>query len=96
MTIAEAAKIICPEGSWLCHGDTYEGLKQAEPVNPDIEIPTRQAINALLNGLEHQAKRRREYPPLEDQLDAIWKGGQAAEDMRAIVMAVKAKYPVNQ
>lgn len=38
-------------------------------------------------------KRRKDYPSLEDQLDAIWKGGEAMEEMRRKFMAVKAKYP---
>jgi hypothetical protein len=38
-------------------------------------------------------KRGKEYPKLEDQLDAIWKGGEAMEEMRRRVMAVKEKYP---
>lgn len=42
--------------------------------------------------------RRAEYPPLGDQLDAIWKlvqppTGSEAEAMKARIMAVKAKYP---
>jgi len=37
--------------------------------------------------------RAAEYPPIGDQLDALWKGGSAAEEMLATVMAVKAKYP---
>lgn len=40
------------------------------------------------------AKRRKdEYPNLGDQLDAIWKGGDAAETMRQKVLAVKEKFP---
>ncbi len=40
------------------------------------------------------AKRRKDaYPPIGDQLDALWKGGEAAESMREQVMAVKTKYP---
>lgn len=38
-------------------------------------------------------KRRAEYPPMSDQLDALWKGGTAAEAMRATIMAVKAEFP---
>lgn len=38
-------------------------------------------------------KRKNEYPPIWDQLDAIWKWWQDMEDMRAIVLAVKDKYP---
>lgn len=47
--------------------------------------------------INHQAnyaeKRRAEYPPITDQLDALFKGGQAAADMKAAIESVKAKYP---
>ena len=43
--------------------------------------------------LKYQAQRRPEYPSLADQLDALWKGGVAVEEMKAKVEAVKAKYP---
>ena len=41
----------------------------------------------------YQAKRAAEYPAIGDQLDALWKGGDAAAEMLAKVQAVKAKYP---
>ncbi len=43
--------------------------------------------------LDYRELRRNEYPALADQLDAIWKGGQAEEEMRQKVLAVKEKYP---
>jgi len=42
---------------------------------------------------DYMALRRNEYPPIGDQLDALWKGGDAAAEMLAKVQAVKAKYP---
>jgi hypothetical protein len=36
--------------------------------------------------------RKSEYPDIRDQLDALWKGGEALEAMRQQVMAVKEKY----
>lgn len=33
------------------------------------------------------------YPSVKDQLDAYWKGGEAAEAMRQKIMAVKAQFP---
>jgi len=40
------------------------------------------------------AKARREaYPPLEEQLDAIFKGGTAEDEMRRKIMEVKEKFP---
>lgn len=38
-------------------------------------------------------QREMEYPPIGDQLDAMWKGGTEAAVMRAKINAVKAKYP---
>jgi hypothetical protein len=38
-------------------------------------------------------KRKKEYPSIGDQLDALWKGGDALAEMQARIMAVKEKYP---
>jgi len=43
--------------------------------------------------LTYAQKRAAEYPPIGDQLDALWKGGEAAAEMLATVQAVKTKYP---
>lgn len=63
-------------------------------------IPTQEEIDAEVTKLEtefavnaYKAKRLSEYPPIGDQLDALWKGGDAAAEMLAKVQAVKAKYP---
>ena len=34
-----------------------------------------------------------EYPPIKEQLDALWKGGDAQENMRLNILAIKNKYP---
>lgn len=41
----------------------------------------------------YREARRREYPPIEDQLDALWKGGAEAAAMKATIEAVKVKHP---
>ena len=33
------------------------------------------------------------YPSLKDQLDAMWKGGEAAQEMAALVQSIKDRYP---
>jgi len=43
--------------------------------------------------LTYAQKRAAEYPPIGDQLDALWKGGDAAAEMLVKVQAVKSKYP---
>ena len=51
------------------------------------------AVQAYIDANAYKAKRQAEYPPIGDQLDALWKGGDAAAEMLTIVQAVKAKYP---
>jgi hypothetical protein len=51
------------------------------------------AVQAYVDAHAYIAKRALEYPPIGDQLDALWKGGAEAEAMLAKVQAVKAKYP---
>ena len=42
---------------------------------------------------DYAAQRAAAYPPVVDQLDALWKGGDAADAMRAKILEVKAKFP---
>ena len=42
---------------------------------------------------EYQRLRALEYPPVGEQLDALWKGGDIAAEMLARVQAVKDRYP---
>jgi len=51
------------------------------------------AVNAWVDPKAYVSKRVAEYPTIGDQLDALWKGGDAQTEMLAKVMAVKAKYP---
>ena len=51
------------------------------------------AVQAYIDANAYIAKRQAEYPPIGDQLDALWKGGDAAAEMLAKVQAVKTKYP---
>jgi hypothetical protein len=42
---------------------------------------------------EYARKRVTEYPPIGDQLDALFKAGAFPADMAAKIQAVKDKYP---
>lgn len=80
---------------WLDEGDDpavwLPGCTQITDAEADaIRAQQAQAAEAALTYAE---KRVREYPPIGDQLDALWKGGDAAAEMLAAVQAVKAKYP---
>lgn len=51
------------------------------------------AVEAYVQAHAYISKRQAEYPPIGDQLDALWKGGAEAEAMLAKVQAVKQKFP---
>jgi hypothetical protein len=53
-------------------------------------------VNAWVDPDQYKQQRASEYPPIGDQLDALWKGGEEAAAMLAKVQAVKAKYPKEQ
>ena len=51
------------------------------------------AVQAYIDAHAYIENRRKEYPPIGDQLDALWKGGDAAAEMLVKVQSVKSKYP---
>lgn len=61
----------------------------AEEIMEAIE----RAADLLISDPPYRRQRSAAYPPIADQLDAIWKGGADAEAMRATVMAVKESIP---
>lgn len=65
--------------------ENYHTTREAIEAN---SAPTQEYLDT-----EYQRKRLPEYPSIGDQLDALWKGGDAAAEMLAKVQAVKAKYP---
>jgi hypothetical protein len=51
------------------------------------------AVQTYVDAHAYIAKRQAEYPSIGDQLDALWKGGDAQAEMLAKVQAVKARFP---
>ena len=78
---------------------TYEreGVYTAQDENYDdvaLDMVAVEAKAAELQSVEdYQEPRRMSYPPITEQLDALWKGGTAAEEMKAQIQAVKDAYP---
>lgn len=64
----------------------------AQPTQEQLDTAWAEKV-AADNAVAYQAQRRAEYPAIGDQLDALWKGGDAATAMLAQVQAVKNKYP---
>jgi hypothetical protein len=70
--------------------DDATGAFDAEGNQVEIDLA---AVNAWVDPETYKYQRAAEYPSITDQLDALWKGGDAAEEMLAKVQAVKLKYP---
>lgn len=95
--ISDAVFNLVGAASFQVHGDTYADIVWLDEI---IKKPTEQAVTQEFTRLqteydatEYQRRRAAEYPPIGDQLDALWKGGDAAAEMLAKVQAVKQKYP---
>jgi len=50
-------------------------------------------INPPPTELPYDMKRQKEYPPIGDQLDDLFKAGAFSTEMTATIQAVKDKYP---
>jgi hypothetical protein len=74
----------------LWHPD-YELAELKVTCAPDY-VPSGDGITVAV-GQSYRHLRRAEYPPIADQIDALWKGGAERASMEARVLAVKAKFP---
>jgi len=95
--IVEALHSLKPEATWSLNGDTYSGLiwldeTQSKPTEEEVTQEI-ERLQEEYGAKEYQRQRAPEYPSITDQLDAIWKGGDAYDVMLAKVMEIKDKYP---
>ena len=93
----KALNLLTPDAIWSMDAEDYDKLTW---LSTDIPKPTKEEVEAEVARLqaeydakEYQRQRVPEYPSIGDQLDAIWKGGDAYDAMLAKVMAIKDKYP---
>ena len=70
--------------------DDTEGAFDAQGNKVTIDMAL---VDAWVDPDTYKYNRVKEYPSIGDQLDALWKGGDAAAEMLAKVQAVKTKYP---
>lgn len=92
MNITKILQLIRPNEQWVLYGNDYSGLEWLDKTSK----PTLEELKAgelALEAFAYREKRARAYPPITDQLDAYWKGGEEAEAMRAKILAVKAEFP---
>ena len=61
--------------------------------NENIVEYNEAAVQAYIDANAYITKRAPEYPPIGDQLDALFKAGAFPADMAAKIQAVKDKFP---
>ena len=77
-------------GELICYGPNDGMYEPGIPAGCTLSIVE---VLPPLPPTPYQQLRAAAYPPIGDQLDAMWKGGAAEAAMLEIVLAVKAKYP---
>lgn len=94
----KALNNLMPLGGWSDDGTSVtiheDGLVHGYTTPTEAEISAEILnVEADLISNEYKELRKADYPSTGDQLDALWKGGQAQADMKLIIDGVKAKYP---
>ena len=89
-----AIQSLRPNCHWIMRGDVLEwnDINQTQPTESEIEAEVSR-LQAEYDAQAYARSRASEYPAIGDQLDALWKGWDAAAEMLAKVQAVKSKYP---
>lgn len=97
ITRADAILSLRPGAEWAENADGIHWFDLATQQPTEAEINDEVVrLQAEYEATAYKYQRATEYPDIGDQLDALWKGGDAAAEMLAKVQAVKAKYPKEQ
>ena len=84
------AEIDAKEAAWAA---LTPKTREIEGINGTETVAINKSEIVRADNPDYYASRRAEYPTLADQLDAMWKGGDAMTAMAAKIAAVKQKYP---
>jgi hypothetical protein len=85
------ADIDAKEAAWAVSPKTREITDPKTNETQIVDINKFEIVRP--NNPDYYVMRRAEYPALSEQLDALWKGGDAAADMAAKILQIKSKYP---
>ena len=94
MNKADALQSLRPNAQWVLRGDVIEWMdtEQTQPTEAEIQAEITR-LQAEYDAQAYARSRVQEYPPIGDQLDALFKAGVFPADMAAAIQAVKDKYP---
>ena len=83
-----------PGSEWVIRGDDLEWLDTEQTRPTDAEIAAEIIrLQAEYDAKEYARKRAPEYPPIGDQLDALFKAGVFPSDMAEQIQSIKDKFP---
>ena len=85
-----------PSIAKIVYNDPIEAFDASEkPVAIDMAAAEAEIakLEATENAVKYRELRAKAYPPMGDQLDALWKGGQDMAAMKAAIDKVKSDYP---
>lgn len=95
--IGQALLNLRPGAVWGVNGSSYEGIEwhdtvHTKPTEEEVATEVARLIQEQ-TATEYQRLRKREYPSIGDQLDALFHAGVFPADMAAQIQAIKDKYP---
>ena len=96
--IAVAIHSLVPSARFRISGEQiWENVEWLDETPPSITKEQAETELARLRAIEvanqHQPLRKKEYPSIGDQLDALFHAGAFPAEMAAKIQAVKNKYP---
>ena len=96
MEIIDAIVAINPDAEVSVSDNSINAITWENGTSPiskaDIELKLA-SFQAEYDSKQYARDRLAEYPPIGDQLDALWKGGDDAAAMKVIVDKVKSDNP---
>ena len=77
----------------LVNGSIFTGIDVSDLEVHTQELTEEQYEKLMQDETPYPEKRRRDYPDMGDQLDALYHAGVFPEDMAAKIKSVKDKFP---
>jgi hypothetical protein len=97
--VFEAIKSLSQYAEFGLHDNDYDTLMWYDDPNV-VPIPSKEAVlaeherlKAEYEARDYARRRAEEYPPIGDQLDALFHAGLFPPEMAALLQAVKDKHP---
>ena len=87
--IVSALQYLAPDAQYVILGDQIIW-------ECDLPQPSDAEIERVISLIENKLKRQNDYPPVGDQLGALFDAGLFPDDMAAKIQAVKDAYPLGE